>query len=90
MGDLPAVRGAYPGAKEDVLGSYRNDGICGTWEKLADAVYPGGSTELSRKGWQAVGEEKSKWAQEIAFRMDINNNNSESFRYFREKLEQMI
>ena len=34
LGDIPAVKAAYPKAKEDVLNSYRNDAICGTWERL--------------------------------------------------------
>ena len=65
LGDLNAVKTAYPKAKDAVLNSYVNDSICGTWEKLADAVYQGVSAALSAKGWQAVGAEKSKWAEEI-------------------------
>ena len=34
LGDLAAVKAAYPKAKEAVLNSYTNDNICGTWEKL--------------------------------------------------------
>jgi len=86
LGDLAAVRRAYPNAKQAVLNSYRTDSICGTWETLADAIYQGGSQKLAAKGWQAIGAEKSKWAQAIGPRMDVNNNNSPSFCYFREKL----
>lgn len=50
LGDLVAVKAAYPNAKDDVLRSYVNDAICGTWEKMADAVYPGGAKALSSKG----------------------------------------
>jgi len=46
LGDLDAVRTAYPHAKNSVLNSYENDSICDTWEKLADAVYQGGSAAL--------------------------------------------
>ncbi|MCX6580972.1 MAG: hypothetical protein NT166_12410 [Candidatus Aminicenantes bacterium] len=86
LGDLNAINNAYPKAKATILNSYENDSICGTWEKLADAVYPGGSSKLSEKGWQGIGAEKSKWAETIAPKMDIMNNNSPSFRYFRGKL----
>lgn len=79
LGDLNAVRTAYPLAKDSVLNSYTNDRICGTWEKLADAVYGGGSSALSAKGWQAVGAEKSKWSEQISPRMDITQNSSPSF-----------
>jgi hypothetical protein len=89
LGDLNAIRVAYPKAKEKVLRSYENDSICGTWEKLADAVYPGSSHALSAKGWQVVGAEKSKWAEEIAPHMDIANNQSPSFCYFRGKLREL-
>ena len=65
LGDLDAVKATYPKVKDAVLNSYENDSICGTWEKLADAVYKGGASALSAKGWQAVGAKKSKWAKEI-------------------------
>jgi hypothetical protein len=86
LGDLRAVRLAYPKAKSDLLNSYINDSICGTWEKLADAIFPGGSQALSSLGWYAIGAEKSKWATNIAHRMNINGNHSPSFQYFRDKL----
>jgi hypothetical protein len=90
LGDLNAIRMAYPKAKDSILESYINDSICGTWEKLADAVYSGGSSKLSGLGWQAVGKEKSKWAEEIAPAMDVKNNNSPSFCYFRRKLLELL
>ena len=88
LGDVPAIRAAYPKAKNDVLNYYKNDSICGTWEFLADAVYIGGSNKLKNKGWQAVGKEKSAWAEKIAPRMDVDNNASPSFQYFRKKLRE--
>jgi hypothetical protein len=90
MGDLKAIKRAYPGSKDSVLGSYVNDGICGTWEKLADAIYPGGSATLSAKGRQGIGAEKSKWGKEISKHMDVMNNSSPSFCYFRDKLQALI
>lgn len=89
MGDLNAVKMAYPKAKGAVLNSYENDSICGTWEKLADAVYPGGSKKLSASGWQTVGAEKSIWAERIAPHMDVDSNNSPSFKYFRGKMRDL-
>jgi len=86
LGDIPAVKAAYPRAKDAVLNAYVNDSICGTWEKLADAVYSGGSGDLSKRGWQAVGAEKSQWAEKISPHMDVANNASPSFVYFREKM----
>ncbi|MEI7671469.1 MAG: hypothetical protein WCK00_05095 [Deltaproteobacteria bacterium] len=89
LGDLHAVKVAYPKAKTSVLNSYANDSICGTWEKLADAIYPGGALALSSKGWQAVGAEKSKWAEAISPHMDIENNQSPSFCYFCGKMHEL-
>lgn len=89
LGDLNAIKVAYPNAKDSVLNLYINDSICGTWEKLADAVYPGGSQTLSAKGWLAVGAEKSKWAEVITPKMDIANNASPSFCYFRRNLQEL-
>lgn len=89
LGDIPAVKKAYPRARDSVFRAYRNDSICGTWEKLADAVYPGGSQKLSTQGWQRVGAEKSRWAECITPNMDLENNNSSSFCYFRQKLRKL-
>jgi hypothetical protein len=86
LGDLPAVKTAYPKAADAVLNAYVNDSICGTWERLADAVYSRGATALSAKGWQAVGAEKAHWAEKISPHMDVTNNASPSFIYFRKKL----
>ncbi|HEB68783.1 MAG TPA: hypothetical protein ENI88_04085, partial [Desulfobulbus sp.] len=46
LGDKDAVKRAYPDAKSQALTSYRQDSICGTWEKLADAIYQGGAHKL--------------------------------------------
>ena len=69
---------------------YQNDSICDTWELLADAIYPGGSKKLKEEGWQAVGKKKLEWAERITPNMDINNNKSPSFCYFRDKLRKLI
>ena len=89
LGDVSALKKAYPKTKDAVLDSYQNDSICGTWEKLADAIYPGGSHALNKKGWQAIGSEKSIWAQKIAPHMSIDTNNSPSFCYFRDKAREL-
>ena len=49
-------------------------------------MFPGGSRALKGKGGQAVGREKSVWATKISPLMDVENNASPSFQYFREKL----
>lgn len=90
LGDLAAIRKAYPDAKSSILNRYQNDSICDTWELLADAIYPGGSIKLKEKGWQAVGREKSEWAARITPNMNINKNNSPSFCYFRDKISELI
>ncbi|WP_428560105.1 MAG: hypothetical protein ACP59X_15785 [Solidesulfovibrio sp. DCME] len=90
LGDLAAVKTAYPKAKNAVLDSYANDAVCGTWELLADALYPGGAKALKKKGSGVAGEQKRQWAEAITPHMDIEHNNSPSFRYFRDKLRQLL
>ena len=90
LGDIPAIKAAYPMAKVGVLNRYESDSICGTWELLADAICVGGSSGLRNKGWQAVGREKSLWSEKIAPRMDVEVNTSPSFRYFRSKIRDLI
>jgi hypothetical protein len=89
LGDIDAIKTAYPKAKDAVLNSYVSDSICGTWEKLADAIFSGGAQGLSKLGWQAVGKEKMAWANNISPHMDIDINQSPSFCYFREKLRSL-
>jgi hypothetical protein len=89
LGDLPAVKLAYPNAKDQVLNSYTNDSICGTWEKLADAIHQGGADGLSAQGYQAIGKAKFDWATKITPHMDVENNQSESFCYFRNKVRSL-
>ena len=90
LGDIRAIKAAYPKAKDNVLNDYKNDSICGTWELLADAVFSGGSRALKNRGWQAAGKEKFIWAQEITPHMNINQNASPSFCYFRDKIRELI
>jgi len=82
LGDRNAVKAAYPRAKEQFLNDYEQDSICGTWEKLADAVYPGGAQELKRLGWPHTGQTKCEWANNIAPHLDVENNQSRSFQIF--------
>lgn len=84
LGDMQAVIATFPRAKRDVLAAYVNDSICGTWELLADAVYPGGSKVLERLGRRAMGTEKFNWAQKIPVSMNVEVNRSPSFCAFRD------
>ena len=86
LGDISAIKAAYPKAKDGILKEYANDSICGTWEYLADALYKGGSAALSARGRQVVGAEKSQWAEKITPHMNVANNVSPSFVYLRQKL----
>lgn len=89
LGDLPAIKAAYPKAKDMIIQSYVNDSICGTWEKLADAVFPGGSAALRAGGWMAAGAEKSRWAREITPHMRPDTNQSPSFQEFLATMERI-
>ena len=90
LGDISAVKAAYPKARSTVLARYQNDSICGTWEILADAVCKGGLKALKSQGYPAIGIEKSAWAENIAPHMDIDNNASPSFQYFVKKIRELI
>lgn len=89
LGDTSAVITAYPKAKKSVLSHYINDSICGTWECLADAIYPGGAKYLSAKGWTYIGTAKSVWAEMITPHMNIDRNASPSFRYFVKHIKEL-
>lgn len=84
LGDRNAIKAAYPRAKEQALNAYAQDSICGTWEKLADAVYPGGSQKLKQLGWPHTGQAKCEWANNITPHLDVDSNQSRSFQVFRD------
>ena len=84
LGDRAALTAAYPNAIDAVLNNYAQDSICGTWEVLADAVYPGGSAALKALGYPPTGQAKSDWARNIAPLMDVDSNQSKSFQVFRD------
>ncbi len=93
LGDRIAIKKAYPNVKEKVLDSYKQDEICGTWEKLADAVYEGGVQKLySRYGKHSIKVlgKKAEWASKICPYMDVENNESPSFCVFRDGIRNMI
>jgi hypothetical protein len=89
LGDQDAIKAAYPDAKQSILDQYDQDSQYGTWELLADAIYPGGCSHLQAKGKRSVGalSEKRKWAANITPFMDINANRSPSFKVFRSGLQ---
>ncbi len=90
LGDREALLAAYPKAKQEVLDRYQQDSICGTWELLADAIYPGGYTAIQKAGWPLPGQVKHEWAQQIALWMDVERNVSPSFCKLRDGLRRLI
>lgn len=89
LGDISAIKRAFPNAKDSVLRSYQNDSICGTWELLADAIYRGGAEKLKKEGFQGIGREKCLWALKISPEMNIQQNQSPSFRSFVNDLQKL-
>ncbi len=89
LGDRNAVVTAYPKARTNLLDNYAQDSICETWELLADAIYPGGSTALKRVGYPITGKAKCEWAERIAPYMEVDNNFSPSFKVFRDGLRRL-
>ena len=87
LGDRDAVKAAYPGARDSVLDRYVQDSRCDTWELLADAIHPGGSSALEK--WPASGQAKCEWAEKIAPRMDVDRNRSRSFQVFRDGVRRL-
>lgn len=85
FGDHQALLAAYPRAKKQALSSYKQDSVIGTWERLAEAIYPGGFRAIQSNGVNP-GAVKHEWAERIGPHMDINKNNSPSFNKFKDGL----
>jgi hypothetical protein len=90
FGDREALLKAYPGAKKKILDDYEQDSRCGTWELLADAIYPGGATAIKKAGWPLPGQVKHEWANKIGPHMAAKRNNSPSFKKLPEGLHKLI
>jgi hypothetical protein len=89
LGDKNAIKRAYPGVDDSVFESY-DETTHGTWETLADMVIAGGSKLLKTRGYPDIGVEKEKWAEAIAPNLNVEENTSPSFQYFRDTLRQLI
>ena len=90
LGDRHALLAAYPRAKREVLTRYKQDQICGTWELLADVLHPGGSASIKKAGWPLPGQIKHIWAEKIGPLLDVEHNDSHSFRKFRDGLRRLV
>jgi hypothetical protein len=92
FGDKAALLAAYPNARTNILNEYEQDSICGTWEKLANAIYPGGISKFRKdcRTYQEIGKKKCEWAQNIGSKMSIHENTSPSFQYFVQAIESRI
>lgn len=85
LGDLRAVEKAYPNIRKGAGKDYVQDGICDTWEVLANMVYPGGLKKLKKKAansYSEIGKMKLEWADKIGAMLEINQNVSPSFQRF--------
>jgi hypothetical protein len=89
LGDRAALRCAYPMARMRQLDGYVQDSPCGTWELLADAIYPGGHGAIRRAGWPLPGQVKHEWADRIGPLLDPERNLSPSFSKFRDGLRRL-
>jgi hypothetical protein len=90
LGDRAAVLSAFPRARREVLDRYTQDSVCGTWELLADAIYAGGAAAIKKVGWPLPGQIKHEWAEKIGPFMNHYQNESASFRKFRDGLVRLI
>ena len=84
LGDESAILAAYPKAKLNALHAYQQDSICGTWEVMAEVVYPGGYQKFEKdcSTYAEKGRYKCEWAANIGQYMVLNHNKSPSFQHF--------
>jgi Domain of unknown function (DUF4276) len=90
FGDRTALLEAFPSAKQEVLKRYQQDKICGTWELLADAIYPGGVKAIKEVGWPLPGQVKHEWAERIGPLLEPERNVSPSFQKLRSGLQRLV
>jgi hypothetical protein len=89
LGDRAALQRAYPNARMRVLDAYAQDSICGTWELVADAIYPGGLRAVRGSGWPLAGQIKHEWADRIGPFLNPEANLSPSFAKLRDGIPRL-
>jgi hypothetical protein len=89
LGDRNALQRAYPKARLRALDHYIQDSVCGTWELVAEAIYPGGARAIRHVGWPLPGQIKHEWARRIGPLLDPEINLSMSFGKLRDGIRQL-
>ena len=82
LGDKKAIYEAYPDSNKEILDSYVQDSVCGTWEILCRAVSEN-AEELIDIGYPAIGHYKALWTENISKYMQPQRNVSPSFNTFK-------
>ena len=93
LGDMEAVGMAYPDCRKTAVKNYVQDGICDTWEVLANVVYSGGLARLMKnagKSYSEIGKVKAEWADQIGAQLQLEQNASPSFQFFISELKRRI
>ena len=93
LGDENAIWEAYPMAKKIYIKDYEQDGLCDTWQILANIAYPGGLTALQKKAknnYNEIGKAKCEWADKIGVNLALEGNKSPSFQFFINQLQSRI
>ena len=90
LGDFNAIKQAYPSANKKEHDSYRQDSICGTWEKLYKVIDGEGFRKEKRPSYNTIGLAKSEWARKITPYLDFELNLSASFQYYIKKIRESI
>ena len=82
LGDKNAICDAYPDCNTEILDSYEQDSVCGTWEILCRAISEN-AEDLIEIGYPAIGHYKALWADNISKYMLPQKNVSPSFNTFK-------
>lgn len=93
LGDSAAILAAYPLARLQQLKRYPQDGLCETWQMLANVVYPGGMDGLKKKArtsYTEIANAKEAWADKIGSQLDLDQNRSPSFQRMLHELRSRI
>lgn len=90
LGDFPAIQQAYSHANYATYLLYKQDSICGTWEKLAEIVDSKACKKLKNSSYQLIGRKKYEWAENITPFLSIEGNRSPSFQHFVKKVNSFL
>lgn len=90
FGDREALQRAYPDVDQKILDGYKQDSVCDTWERLAEAIGYAKEVKAMKDSIALSGPFKHQLAQKLGPLMNVEKNTSPSFCKLRDGIRRIV